>query len=160
MELPQYTLYLSKPRILIPKTILMIFLGMFLYFGAWLNLKLLNIIIPVEYHFFIILGIITLVIMQFILNYIKYSNYKYLFFKDKIVFEGKTNVTISYLEVQNIEVVQNNIDKLFHTGTININPIHKMQYISNTNQIYCYLQKLIEFSRKTSVNNPNYNNQY
>ncbi|MBR9691088.1 hypothetical protein GOV08_05385 [Candidatus Woesearchaeota archaeon] len=147
METPQYTLYLSIPRILIPKSLTLIFLGGFLYFGVWLNLLILNYIIPADYHLYIILGIIVLVVMQAILNYIKFSNYKYYFYKDRLIFEGKKQLTIMLNQVQNLAFSKDVIDKIFNTGIIILAPVHKIKYVKNTNQVYFYLQKLVQYAQ-------------
>lgn len=145
MELPLYTLNLSLPRVLIPKSISLIMLGGLLYFGVWLNLLILNIIIPGIYHVYIAVFIVILVLLQAILNYLKYSNYKYLFFKDKIIYEGKTELIINYRDVQNLAFSKDFFDNIFNTGTIIMSPVHKIQYVANTNQMYFYVQKLLQY---------------
>ena len=147
MELPQYTLYLSLPRILIPKALILMCLGGFLYLGVWLNLLILNIIIPAEYHMYIILGIGVLVVMQGILNYLKFSNYRYLFYRDRVIYEGKNEKAIMLSDIQNIGFGKNFVDNIFNTGTITLSPAHKMRYVANTNQVYFYLQKLVQYAQ-------------
>ncbi len=129
---------------------MLIFLGGFLYFGVWLNLIILNIYIPAEVHFYILLGIAVLVCIQGILNYMKYSSYRYLFYKDRMIFQGKNNLTILYSEIKTLDFKKNALDYIFNTGIINIYPKHQMNYVENTNQIYFYMQKLIDYSRQLS----------
>lgn len=160
MELPQYTMYLSLRRILIPKAFALLFLGAFFYLGIFLNLIILNIYIPPDIHLYIIIGILILVVMQAILNYLKYSSYTYLFYRDRMIFQGKKELVLLYSDIENLEFKQDAIDKLFNTGTINLVPKHKMKYVENTNQVYFYIQKLIHYQRQTAYYTPPSQNTY
>lgn len=144
METPLYSTGLSLKRILIPKSLTLIFLGSFFYIGIFLNLSLLNIQIPAEWHLYIILGIAVLVVLQGILNYMTFSSFRYHFYYDKIIFIGKKEVIISYSQIQGISVSQDQFDSFFNTGSIFLSPVHKMMAIENTNQIYFYMQKLLD----------------
>lgn len=144
METPLYSTGLSLKRILIPKSLTLLFLGGFLYAGVALNLIILNIQIPAEWHLYIVLGIAVLIVLQGLLNYLTFSNFRYHFYYDKIIFVGKKEIVISYSQIQGLSADQDQFDKFFNTGSIFLSPVHKIMAIENTNQLYFYLQKLLE----------------
>lgn len=145
---------LSLRRILIPKSLTLIFLGGFLYFGVWLNLLILNVVnFPLEWHLYIIMGIFILLILQAALNYIRFSNYKYVFFRDRLIFYGKKELIIPYSQIQDINYKREPWDFIFNTGNIILTPVHTIKYIYNTNQLYFYIQKLVDMDKSS----PHYN---
>lgn len=143
-------MYLSLKRILFPRALALMFLGGFFYFGIYLNLKILNISVPSEYHVYILGGIGVLLVLQGVLNYLKFTSYRYLFYKDRMIFQGKKDVVILYGEIQNLVFKRDFLDNLFNTGSIDLIPKHKMKYIENTNQVYFYVQKLIQYHQQTA----------
>ena len=148
METPLYSAGLSLKRILIPKSLTLFALGILLYLGVFINLIILNIKIPAEWHLYIILGILILIILQAILNYLTFSNFRYHFYYDKIIFVGKKEIIIPYSQIQGLSADQDTFDRFFNTGSIFLSPVHKMMAIQDTNQLYFYLQKLLDSYRQ------------
>ena len=149
-EQPQYTLKQSMKRILIPKTFQLIGLGAVFYFAIWLNLYLLaakdSTKMYVTFGAFVVL--IIAVIVQIILIVLKVNKNKYSFYPNKLEFKGQT---IPYVNITNVSFSRNFLDKIFDTGTIILYPDFKIENVPNLNQVFIYVQKLVQIAKQRIV---------
>jgi len=150
-EQPLYSLSPDLARILIPKLLQLIGLGIIFYFAIWLNLYLLDVKDTTK-NYTLIISIIILfiaVIVELVLVVIKTKNNKYLFYPNKLEFKGQP---IPFVNIANVYLQKNFLDKIFNTGTIILHPNFKMEKISNTNQIFYYTQKLVQRAKSMLFN--------
>ncbi|MBW2966606.1 hypothetical protein KY342_05885 [Candidatus Woesearchaeota archaeon] len=146
-EQPQYSLSQDLARTLIPKLLQLIGLGVVFYFAIWLNLYLLNAKDSTKNYTLIITIIILFiaVIIELILIIIKISKNKYLFYQHKLEFKDQS---IPFVNVTNVYLQKNLLDKIFNTGTIILYPNFKIEKISNVNQVFYYVQKLVQITKQ------------
>jgi len=146
---PLYTLPQKKSRLLIPKIITFLILGIILYAGVILNLSLLNLITETEDLIKIVaLIIIPLIIVAGIIyNFIKVRQ-PYLFYRQYIQKGAKQ---LPYQEIQNFNQKQNFLDKIFKTYQIPLTKKFILQNIPQEIQISDYIQKLINYSSLSSL---------
>lgn len=143
MELPQYTVYVETPRLLFPKTLKLILLGLVLYVVIWFNFYMMKKPLPFIWSVIIMLGIVIMVVATTILNYTRFSNYQYRFYSNRIEYYGEIQQMIYYYQIQGMRVDKNMLDSLFNTGTINLG-VFKIKSIPNLNQVYFYVQKMVQ----------------
>jgi hypothetical protein len=145
-EKPLYVLPQVKKRIIIPKTIVLILLGVVFYLGILLNVSLLKINSTQESYTKIISIIIVLsiVVLGVYIN-IHNSNKKYIFYKDRLV-KGKKS--ISYNEIKNITPKISLLDKIFKTYHIELNKKFSLSNITQEVPLQNYLQQLIDYTKK------------
>lgn len=155
MELPQYTVYVETPRLLFPKTFKLILLGLVLYLAIWFNFYMLKKTLPFIASVIIMLGIVIMVVATTILNYTKFSNYQYRFYSNRIEYYGEVQQMIYYNQIQGIRVDKNAFDSLFKTGTINLG-VFQIKSIPNLNQVYFYVQKMVQMYSQTQMQRPGY----
>jgi len=144
MDLPQYTLKPNIKRVLVPNFFVLLFLGLFFYFALWLNFTLLNKELPDNINLLIVAILALLLVLQAVLSYMKFSKARYLFFADRIQYVTNKTKVIYFNQVRGISFKRNFIDKLFNCGTIRIEPGFEIKYVPNSNQIYVYIQQLIQ----------------
>ena len=78
----------------------------------------------------------------------KTSKNKYLFYLNKIEFKSRQ---IPFVNIKNVYLQKNFLDKIFNTGTIILYPDFKIEKISNVNQIFYYIQKLVQRAKLQAV---------
>ena len=144
MDLPLYTIKQSVLRILIPKALKLLGLAIMLYLGVLLNLYMMKKSIPSYINYLIIAVIFILVLIEALLTHNKILKNKYYFFPGRIELRGKEPKTLDFRYITSVSISQNLLDKILRTGTINIEPDFKIGPISNCNQVYAYLQKLVQ----------------
>ncbi len=137
-KMAQYQTSSNSARIVIPKFLQLLGLGALFYIGVWINLYLLKVEAVTLISLISISIILVLIIVQTVLS-LRKTKKTYLFFRDRVQTDQRF---IYYANIQNIEIKQTFADKVFKTGTLMIYPGFKMNYISNYQQIYDYIQKL------------------
>ena len=142
-EQPQYALSQDLKRVLIPKILQLIGLGAVFYFAIWLNLVLLDVEDNIKLYVTIgaVIVLIIAVILESILLVQKVNKNKYLFYSARVGYKERE---MSYVNVTNVSFRQNFLDKIFHTGTIVLNPGFLIEKVPNLNEVYFYIQKLIQ----------------
>jgi hypothetical protein len=146
-EQPRYALKQDLKRVLIPKVLQLIGLGIGFYFAIWLNLFLLEAEDAIRLYVTIgvIIVIVIAVVLEIVLLIQKVDKNKYLFYSSKVSFKGKE---MPYVNVDHISFRQNFFDKLFNTGTIVLHPGYMIEKIPNLNQVYFYIQKLVQLAKQ------------
>ncbi len=142
-EQPQYALSQDLKRVIVPKILQLIGLGAVFYFAIWLNLVLLDVESSIKLYVTIGAAVILViaVVLEIILMAQKVNKNKYLFYSNRLAFKGKE---VPYVNITNVSFRQNFIDKMFTTGTIVLYPDFKLEKIPNLNQVYFYVQKLVQ----------------
>ena len=149
MELPQYTLHHTIKRMVVPRLILLIIMTPAFYFGIWVNAKLLGIAIPPVISVFIFLILVVMVSVQSILNYVRFQKFRYLFYTNRIDYEGKKPQTFLYTNFTEAKLKQNMFDKMFNTGSVQLDKTFSIGPISNVTQIKAYLEQLVQYYKFT-----------
>ncbi|MFC1723299.1 hypothetical protein ACFL0V_04115 [Nanoarchaeota archaeon] len=149
MELPQYTLHHTIKRMVVPRVITLLILSPLFYVGIFVNAKLLNFEIPSFVAVFIILVLVVMVVVQSVLNYVRFQKYRYLFYTNRIDYEGKKPATFLFANFQQVELKQNIFDKMFNTGSIKLSKEFSIGPIANVQQIKAYMEQLVQYYRFT-----------
>jgi uncharacterized membrane protein YdbT with pleckstrin-like domain len=147
LDVPKYKVRPRPDRFLFDKVLILIGLGILLYLGVFVNYYLLDKTIPTYWNWIIIVGIIIILVLELILNYLKYSNYSYEFKENHLTINKHKVEEIAYRDIKNISYKSNIIDNKFHTGSIildlNDGKTVKLKYLDNANQAFIWMQKLI-----------------
>lgn len=153
LEIPKYKIKPKPERFLINHVVLLIFLGLLLYFGIYINYWLLQSEIPGVLNGIYVMSVILILIIDGILCYVKYGNYEYVFYPDMLKIITNHEKKINYSEIKSIKYETKLFDKYFNTGTIilmlNENKKMKLKHLKNSNQIYFYVQKAIQTTTYT-----------
>lgn len=151
VELPQYTLKPHINSMLAPWILKLLGLSIVLYAGVFLNIRLGMISgvdrIPPAINLFIFALLIVLVVSQVVIYHVKFANYKYLFFTDRIEFKGKKSVTFRLFDFTEAQLKQGVFDKMFNTGTLIISKDFRIGPIPNASQVKGYLEQLVKYYR-------------
>ncbi|HII71733.1 TPA: hypothetical protein HA265_03180 [Candidatus Woesearchaeota archaeon] len=145
MELPQYTLHPTIKRMVLPRAIGLLAMAPVFYLGIYINAKLLNIQIPVIVTVLIVAVLLVMISVQGILYYVQFQKYKYMFFTNRVDYEGKKPATFLYANFTEAKLKQNLFDKIFNTGSIILNKEFSLGPISNVTQIKTYLEQLVQY---------------
>ena len=145
-EKPQYALSQDLKRVLIPKVLQLVGLGLVFYFAIWLNLVLLDVEDNIKLYVTIgaVVVLVIAVVLEAVLLIQRVHKNKYLFYSARVRYKGKE---MSYVNIANVSFRQNFIDKIFNTGTIVLQPDFLIEKIPNLNEVYFYVQKLIQSSQ-------------
>lgn len=150
MELPQYTLKPDSNRMVVPWILKLLGLCALFYVGIWINVKLLlKMTIPGIVNILIVIILIALVVVQIILYHVRFNKFKYVFFTNRVEYEGVKPQTFLFSDYQSSELKQNFLDKFFGTGTIVLQPGMSIGPIANAKQIYSYFQQLLKYFQTT-----------
>lgn len=145
MEQPQYVLQPKSNRELIPQIFLMIFLGLLLFLGFIFNVKLLSLGLP-SYFIYLVAGLITgVILINLMLIYKNILKKSYLFYPDRIEYVGKKPKRISFSQIIGISFKKNSMDRIFNTATIVLEPDFEIKDIENSEQVYFYIQRLVQY---------------
>jgi len=147
----QFSTKPNSVRILLPKTLLMLFLGILLYIGIQLNISLLGISVNPLFNYMIIGIIIAAVGVHFFFNKRKISAATYNFYTDRIVRTGRDEAYISYVQASSTSKEQNIFDRLFNTATISIEPDFRIEHINNAQRVLDYIQKMTAYYRNQTM---------
>jgi len=145
IDIPKYRIRPKPERFLIDKILVLLVLGFLLYLFIYVNYFLLDKSIPNYWNWLIIVGLILLGVLHLLVCYIKYSNYLYSFYDQRVVIlTNKTN-EISYSDIKSTSYITNFIDKRLKTGSILLELKNgkkvKLKYLDNPNQAYLLMQK-------------------
>jgi hypothetical protein len=119
-------------------------LAVLLYVGVWLNLFFMEVNIPSYINYLIIAIIFVLVLVESLLTYLQTLKDKYYFFAGRLEFRGKLVKTLDFRYVTGISVSKNFVDKVLGTGTIIVQPDFVIRSVSNCDQVFAYLQQLVQ----------------
>jgi hypothetical protein len=148
LDIPRYRVRPSPGRFLFDKLLVLFGLGILLYLGIYVNYYLLSSSIPKFLNWLFITGIILLVALELILCYLKYGNYVYEFYDEKLRLNYSRVRELSYSTIASILYSVNAFDKLFKTGTITLvlrdGRKLRMKYLNNPNQAYLLIQRHIK----------------
>ena len=145
MELPQYTTKPSVIRMIVPEFLKMFSLSMLFYVGIKLNFYFLEITAPSYVDIVLISFLAVVSLAQVVISNRKTSAEQYNFYSNRIErVGGKKPMQILFADVKNITISKNLFDNLFGTAKISVEPNLDMNYITNANQIYYYIQKLVQ----------------
>ena len=148
MELPQYTTKPSVTRMIVPEFLKMFSLSMLFYFGIKLNFYFLSIQAKSYWDVIIIAALALLSLVQVMISNSKTTAETYNFYSNRIErIGGKKPMQILFADVKNLTTAKNLFDNLFGTSKITLEPNFEMKFIKNANQIYFYIQKLIQSYR-------------
>lgn len=148
-EQPLYAVYESKPRVLIPKTLSLLFLAFIFYFGVLVNISLLELSASQETMLKTgaLLALAVLIIIGIFLTFRK-TQQPYLFYRNKIT-HGKE--TMYYVNITNTSPSTNFLDTVFKTYSIPLGKKFSLQHIPEITQkvqLSNYIQQLIEFAKR------------
>ncbi len=147
LDLPKYKTKPKPERFLITHVFLLVFLGCLLYLGIYINYWLLQSGVPVLLNWIYVVSIVLILIMDAILCFVKYANYEYVFYTDKLRINANKQKIIYFADIKKYSFEENFLDKKLKTGSIILilrdNKMIKVKNVVNANQIYFYLQKAI-----------------
>lgn len=151
MELPRLTIKPNITRFVFPRALSLLVLCSMFYVLLVINLKFLFKDVEQIYFYLSLIFILIIWVAGVSIEYIKAYNWQYHFFDDRVEF--RTTIThaeefILYNEITEVALKQNIFDRLFNTATIILKPSFEIKFIKYTNNIYFYVQKLVERSRK------------
>jgi hypothetical protein len=145
LSIPRYRVRPSPERFLFNKLLVLLGLGVLLYLGVFVNYYLLSSSIPKYWNWLFIIGIMLLVLLELILCRIKYGNYIYEFYDEKITLNYSKVHEIAYSSIAKLGYTVDLFDKWFKTGTIVVTlsdgRIFKLKYLNNPNQAYLLVQR-------------------
>ncbi len=148
IEQPLYVLSQIKRRIIIPKVITFLFLGIVFYLGVALNIYLLNLSANAETTVSLIsLIILTLIVGFGIFINVKKAKQKYFFHHTNITF-GKKQVMLQ--QITDVKTKINFLDKIFKTYSIVLNQEFKINGISQEVQLEPYVKNLVSYAHQRS----------
>ncbi|NQU78142.1 hypothetical protein HQ545_00055 [Candidatus Woesearchaeota archaeon] len=147
MELPQYTLKPDANRMVAPRIIMMLLLSAFLYIGVRVNFFLIgwDVSIPTFINIFILVLIAVIAATQVILYHIKFAQYKYLFYTNRVEFNGKKTKTFLFSDFSSADLKQGLFDKMFNTGSIRLSKEFSIGPVAHVTQMNTYLEQLIKY---------------
>jgi hypothetical protein len=145
IDIPKYRIRPVPGRFLVNRLLVLIGLGILLYLGIFVNYYLLSTSIPEFWNWFIIIGIILLIILELIVCYVRYGNYVYEFYEERVVINDSKTRSITYNDIKQLSYTITFLDKWFKTGSLVLELKDgkkiKLQYLENPNQAYVLMQK-------------------
>ncbi|MBN1544458.1 hypothetical protein JW898_03270 [Candidatus Woesearchaeota archaeon] len=146
MEVPQYTLRPNTNAMVAPWILKLLGLAILFYAGIYFNVKFaMGRSIPPAINLFIFVFLIVLVVTQVILYRIKFGKYKYMFYTDRVEFEGKKTETFFFNDFQQAGVKQKLFEKMFDTGELSLSKSFRIGPISNVTQVRSYIEQLVQY---------------
>ena len=143
----QYILRPSSFRAMAPEFLKVFGLMLVLYFALLLNLYLLRTKLAIIWHIIIFIIFIGLSYLEAHLKNKKHPTYS--FYTDKVS-DGTNEILYNQA---NIEIEKNFLDKILRTETISLSANFKMKNIKANQQIYNYIQNLINYARGNTNGN-------
>ena len=154
LDVPRFKVSPVPLRYLIPRIALLIFLGLMLYLGIYVNYYLLSESIPILTNWLFMACIGILLILQIILSYVRHGQYYYTFYEKHLEISETKRNSISYDSISDISLHENLLDRWFKTSTIlmildDASKAKKIKICNVTmgNQIYFFLQKMMHDSK-------------
>ena len=147
-DIPKYKVRPRPGRFLFDRVLILLGLGVVLYLGIYVNYYLLSTDIPVVLNWMFIIGIILLIVLELILCTIRYGNYSYEFFEQKVVITDGDTRKVSYADIKHVYYAYNFVDKWFNTGSIVLELKSgkkvKLKYLTSPNQAYLLMQNYVK----------------
>jgi hypothetical protein len=148
MELPQYTLRPNINRMVVPWIFKLLGLSVLFYGGVYFNARYaLGTSIPAYVNLLIFFFLIVLIATQAVLYHVKFGRYQYLFYTNRVDFEGKKTKTFMFSEFTEAKLKQGIFDRMFGTGSIALGKDFSIGPISNVEQMKSYLEQLVQYYR-------------
>ena len=145
IEQPLYSASQAKGRALIPKALSLIVLAIIFYLGVLLNISLLELDAQQETQLKTgALILLSLLILLGLLLALRKTWTPYLFFRDRITF-GKES--IHYANINEINTLTNNLDKIFKTNSIQLEKKFFLRYLPQSLQLANYIQQLVNYTK-------------
>lgn len=151
METPQYTLYINKTPILVQHFFQLLILSIFFYFGAVINMSLLNMKISLTIKLSIIFFLSFLTLLQMLITYSKTKKYRYNFYDNRIEFIGKKVESLPYSDIEYIKVKRNIFDIIAGTGTIVLSKKFKIRYVNDYTNIQQYIENWVRYAKQINL---------
>lgn len=141
---PLYILPQAKARAIIPKTAILLSLGIIFYLGILLNLSLLDLQPNQETiaKLISVLIIISLVGVE-IIAAIRKAKYDYYFYQDQIAWKNKS---ITYRTIANIQRREKFSDKIFKTYSLILSDQFQIKHIPQQVNLQEYVEKMITYA--------------
>ena len=150
MELPQYTLKPNTNRMVVPWIFKLLGLSILFYGGIYFNVRYaLGSEIPPYVNILIFVFLVVLIVSQAVIYRMKFGKYKYMFFTNRIEYDGKKPKTFLFTDFQAAELKQGVFDKMFNTGSIRLSKDFTVGPVSGVRQIKTYLEQLVNYYRAT-----------
>jgi hypothetical protein len=145
-ETPVYTLYPKKSRVIIPKIVVLVVLGVIFYLGILLNLQLLD-LTATEEMATKIASLILILFLVFLGTYLAFrqAHQPYQFYRKGLVL-GRRNV--SYLEVALSASKRDWLDRIFHTYSLNLGSGNYLRHLPQSLLLENYLRQWQEYAQK------------
>jgi hypothetical protein len=142
-EQPLLSLQMDKARVLYPKAVILIILGIVLYFGVWINLKLLKVASGTRFNIsiFALIAIGVLVVAELLLGEFRIKKDFYRFYENRVEYRKKVYY---FGNVKKVYFKRDFFDRIFKTGRIVLSPVFTIKNIPDKSQIFFWVQKLIE----------------
>jgi hypothetical protein len=142
-EQPLLSLQMDKARMLYPKAVILIILGVVLYFGVWINLKLLKVASGTRSNISLLALIVigVLIIMELLLGEFRIRKDAYKFYENRVEYRKKVYY---FGNVRKVYFKRNFFDRIFKTGGIVLSPVLTIKNIPDKSQIFFWVQKLVE----------------
>jgi len=151
MDLPQYTIKPNVNRVILFKIIQLVSLALLFYLALWLNMQLgFNLKLPLAVNILIIVVLILAIIIEMIKFHVIYSQFAFLFYTNKVLFQKKNKVeTLFFKDIAKPKLKINALDKFMGTGTITLTKKLSIGPINKPQKIFDYLLKLIDYHKRT-----------
>jgi hypothetical protein len=144
-DYPVYVLRPSMKRILLPKLVYLVPLGILLYVGAYLNFRFIGIQTTTLVHASILLIVFLLVAFDLLFEYRKALRLEYCFYRDRLYAGGSW---LAYNAIGHIDTRRNLFDRMGGTCELLINGSVRLRHIPDSYNIYQYVQNLVNYSRQ------------
>ena len=134
-------------RMLFPRLIESMILGMLIIAGIYANLIVFNIDVNLAANFYITVLIIAVLGMHLTSYHARIRKIRYHVHDDRVQKEGTSHGYISLHSVAGLRIEKNWIDRLFGTATIVLEPGFRLRHIKNYQHVYDYLHKQVQYHR-------------
>lgn len=144
-----YSVTGKKSRILVPKILTLIVLGVVFYIGILLNIGMLALDAQTEtiVKSSSIFIVILLVLIGLLTN-LKKAKTAYNFYQTEIA-HGKT--ILNYVDIPQIQKKQGLFDKLFGTYTLKLTKKFKIEGIPKNIDLQAYVQQMVDYNKGPQV---------
>ncbi|MBI4738783.1 hypothetical protein HY772_04420 [Candidatus Woesearchaeota archaeon] len=150
MELPQYALRPNTNRLVVPWIFKLLGLSAIFYAGIYINVKLLfHAGIPAAINVLIFACLLVLIVIQLIMYNVRFGKYQYLFYTNRVEFQGKKTDIFMFNEFTEVDLKQNLFDKMFNTGSLKLSKEFEIGPISSVTQIKSYFERLVQYYQAT-----------
>ena len=146
-DIPEYIIKPKISRVVVPQTLLTLFLGFVFYIGIALNVALLGLRIPTNIRLLIAAILTLLVVIQSLLSYLQAAKTQYSIYRNRVQIEGGKSGYVMFNTVQEVKQKRTFFDKVFNTGTLVFVPGLELHAVPNYEQMNAYMQQMVQYSR-------------